>query len=76
MIKVFISGRLPNYNLEAFRDAANQLEGAGYYAINPGARGIIPGYTWSDYMRDSIRMLMLADEVVVLPGWSYTMFLS
>lgn len=72
MIKVFISGPmtgLPNYNLDAFRDAAKQLEGAGYYAMNPGARGIIPGYTWSDYMRDSIRMLMFADEVVVLPGW-------
>lgn len=73
MTKVFISGPmtgLPEYNLPAFREAARQLTAAGYEALNPGARGVIPGYTWTDYMRDSIALLMRADMVVVLPGWA------
>jgi len=71
-VRIFIAGPmtgLPDYNLPAFAAAADQLRAAGYEAVNPGHRGVIEGYTWSDYLRDSLRELLTCDAVAVLDGW-------
>lgn len=60
---------LPEYNLPAFADAKRELDALGYDAVNPGARGVIAGYGWSDYMRDGIRLLVDCAAVALLPGW-------
>ena len=72
-MKVYITGPmtgLPDYNLPAFAAAEQALNAAGYDAVNPGARGVIEGYTWVDYMKDAIRELLDCDGVAVLEGWS------
>ena len=59
----------PNHNLQVFREAATSLIVVGYHAVNPGARGVIEGYDWNDYMRDAIGLLIDCDAVALLPGW-------
>lgn len=72
-MKLFVSGPmsgLPDYNLPVFAEATDHLEAAGFRdVVNPGRFGVIPGYEWRDYMRDSIRGLLECDAVAVLPGW-------
>jgi hypothetical protein len=60
---------LPEYNLPAFAAAEEALNVAGYEAVNPGRRGVIEGYKWSDYMRDAIGELVKCDGLCLLPGW-------
>ena len=72
-MRVFVSGPmtgLSDYNLPAFEKATAQLDEAGYIGVNPGSRGVIPGYTHAEYMRDSIRLLLDCDGVAVLEGWT------
>lgn len=61
---------LPEYNLPAFADAKRDLDALGYDAVNPGERGYIPGYKWSDYMRDALALLVTCDALAYLPGSS------
>lgn len=71
-MRVYVAGPmtgLPEYNLPAFAAAALDLAALGFNAVNPGHRGVIPGYTWQDYMRDGIRLLLTCDAVAVLPDW-------
>ena len=73
MTRLFVSGPmsgLPGYNLPAFAEATDLLESVRFRdVVNPGRFGVIPGYEWRDYMRDSIRGLLLCDAVAVLDGW-------
>lgn len=71
-MRVYVAGPmtgLPEFNLPAFADAAAQLYARGHEAINPGGSGVIPGYTWNDYMRDGLTLLLTCDAVAVLDGW-------
>lgn len=73
MTRIYIAGPmsgLPEYNLPAFADAKRELDALGYDAVNPGARGVLAGYGWSDYMRDGIRLLVDCDAVALLDGWT------
>lgn len=70
--KLFVSGPmtgLPGYNLPRFREATVELESVGFEVVNPGRRGVIDGYEWSDYMRSAIRDLVDCDGVALLDGW-------
>lgn len=69
---VYVSGPmtgLPEHNLPAFAAAADRLADAGFEPRNPGYRGVIEGYTWQDYLRDALRLLLDCDAVALLPGW-------
>ncbi|GLG01699.1 hypothetical protein Alches_17390 [Alicyclobacillus hesperidum subsp. aegles] len=70
-MKVYISGPmsgLPEYNFPAFFRAADAIRQQGDEPINP-AEGAPEGWTWEQYMRRALRMLLDADAVVMLPGW-------
>lgn len=72
MTRIYIAGPmtgLPEYNLPAFAAAALELDALGHHAVNPSHRGVIDGYTWQDYMRDGLRLLLDCDAVALLPGW-------
>lgn len=72
MTHIFVSGPMSGvagYNLPRFRKAAVDLESVGFEVVNPGRRGVIPGYSWVSYMRDSIRDLIDCDGVALLDGW-------
>jgi hypothetical protein len=71
-VKLYIAGPmtgLPDYNLDAFAIAATRLRACGYDARNPGSRGVIEGYTWRDYIRDGLSLLLFCEAVAVLDGW-------
>lgn len=71
-MKIYIAGPmtgLPEYNLPTFAAAAGRLRQLGFDAHNPGHRGVIDGYAWTDYMRDGVRMLLDCEGVALLDGW-------
>lgn len=66
---VYISGPITgvkNY-WEAFEQAAEDLEGLGYLALNPAR--LPEGMTNSQYMRTCFAMIDSADMVLLLEGW-------
>lgn len=70
---IYISGPMtgyPEYNLPAFGVAWGLLADKGLDATNPGRAGVIPGYTWRDYMREALRDLLECNAMAMLPGWS------
>lgn len=71
-LRIYVAGPmtgLPDYNLDAFAIAATRLRALGHDARNPGSRGVIEGYTWRDYMRDALSLLLHCEAVALLDGW-------
>ncbi|SIR65551.1 protein of unknown function [Aeromonas sp. RU39B] len=70
MAKVYISGPmsgLPDYNRPAFNEEAQRLQAIGHVPLNPA---ILPdGLTQTEYMQLCMPMLMMAEHVIMLPGW-------
>lgn len=62
---------IPEYNYPAFFEAEARLAEAGYHVINPAR---IPGcqetWKWDQWMRESIKHLIRADGLALLPRWS------
>jgi hypothetical protein len=72
MTRIYIAGpmsNMPDHNLPAFAEAAERLAAAGYETVNPGAKGVIDGWSWADYLRDDLPRLLAGDGVAVLDGW-------
>jgi len=64
-VKIFFAGPMSgiqDYNLPAFAAATEQLR-------EPGHRGVIDGFTWRDYLRDSLMLLLTCEAVALLDGW-------
>lgn len=68
--RVYIAGPmsgLPDDNRAAFNALANEIAERGDIPLNPA---ILPaGLTQAEYMQLCMPMLMLADEVLMLPNW-------
>lgn len=70
--RIYISGPmtgLPGKNLEAFTSAATQVEEAGFYPINPGKHGINPSWSYHDYLRLDVILLLSCQGILMLDGW-------
>lgn len=68
---VYLSGPMtgcPDLNYPAFFAAESFAQAQGFLPINP-ARDAPEGWTWTQYMRRSLRLLTDADEIWMLPGW-------
>lgn len=67
---VYIAGPmsgLPEYNRPAFNDEALNQQQKGHVVLNPA---ILPdGLTQQQYMQLCCPMVMMADEVIMLPAW-------
>lgn len=72
-MRVYISGPmsgLPGHNFPAFFAAAEALRRAGHEPVNPADGGVRHGWSWSDYLRHDIRLMLdRAEAVALLPGW-------
>lgn len=71
-MKVYISGPmtgLPDYNFPAFNAAADALRADGFEVENPADKGVIDGWTWTDYLRLDLRIITECDAIYTLPGW-------
>ncbi|MEW7867517.1 DUF4406 domain-containing protein [Aeromonas diversa] len=68
--RIYIAGPmsgLPDDNRAAFNALANEIAERGDIPLNPA---ILPaGLTQAEYMQLCMPMLMLADEVLMLPNW-------
>ena len=67
---IYIAGPmsgLPDNNYPAFNAEAARLRAQGYEVRNP-AEGP-ECFSWSDYMRMSIRQLVTCDTIRLLHGW-------
>lgn len=70
---LYISGpmsHVKDFNYPAFFEAETRLSQAGYYVLNPAR---VPGchttWTWEMWMRESLKHLLRADAVALLPDW-------
>lgn len=75
MTTIYISGGMSNYpdhNFPAFNRAAEFLREVNMgriEVINPADTGIVEGWSWSDYLRYDLRLLVKADSIYMLKGW-------
>ena len=72
-MKIYIAGPMTgieDYNFPAFHGAADQLRAMGHDPINPatsfGGRQDLP---YDMYIREAVRMVAMADAIILLDGW-------
>lgn len=71
-MKLYLSGPmagLPEHNFPAFEKARTELRAAGYEVVCPAELGRHDGWSWTDYLRRDIRVLLDCEAVAVLDGW-------
>jgi hypothetical protein len=82
-MKIYISGPMtghPDYNFRSFFDAEELILKLGHTALNPAWQdgytfeeakksAKIKGHSWGQYMREDLKMLMMAEGIVLLDGW-------
>lgn len=66
---------LPEYNYPAFKTAVAKLRARGYRVLNPvdaEEHNPTPGtpQAWDWYMRHALRMVLEANGLALLPGWT------
>lgn len=72
-MRLYVSGQMsnmPEHNFPAFNEAAAELRRAGFDVVNPADRGIVPGWTWNDYLKVDLPDMWACDGVALLPGWA------
>lgn len=71
--RVYVSGPMSGkvgYNFAAFDEATARLVFEGYVVINPADKGIIPGWSWTDYLAHDIEQLVKeCNAIYMLTGW-------
>lgn len=60
---------IPECNYPAFNEAAEQLSGAGFAAVNPAASVTGTEAHYVDFIREDLRMMLDCDGVAVLENW-------
>ena len=78
MTRLYIAGPMsgyPDFNYPAFNGAAELLRGKGFDVLNPvdsEKHNPTPGtpQAWDWYMRHALRMVLDADGMALLHGWS------
>lgn len=56
-------------NMELFTERAEWLRRQGHEPLNPCENVGDVGWTWRDWMKAALRMLLEADGISLLPGW-------
>lgn len=60
----------PEFNFPAFDEAEIQLVTAGYTVYNPASFGIVPGWTWKDYLRKDLKTILEVDGIATLANFA------
>lgn len=70
-MKLYIAGPIsgiPDGNRPAFAKAALELEESGYTVVNPATLEV-EGWTWAQYLRHDLPLMLKCEGVALLPGW-------
>ena len=71
-MKVYISGSITgdaDY-MQTFQRAEEHLTDQGYEVINPINLPHNHGKSYSEYMKEDIKALLLCDSIYMIPGWN------
>lgn len=71
-MRVYISGPMtgyPDYNFPAFREAAEEFRSLGFEVEDPSEKGVVPGWTWEQYLAYDLRVMLDCDAIYLLDGW-------
>lgn len=71
-MRLYIAGPMSGiegHNFPAFNEAAAQLRAAGYEVENPADTGVVEGWSWADYLRYDLPLMLKCDGVAMLFGW-------
>lgn len=79
-MKLYISGAMSMHkddaedpwHFGAFNMAEKELRAVGFDCENPADKGVIDGWSWSQYLKFDLKQLLECDGVAVLPGWFYS----
>jgi len=74
-VKLYIAGPMSgieDHNFPAFNRAADRLKEAGYEVENPADHGADGYFTWADYMKLDIPLMLKCDGVALLDGWTHS----
>lgn len=70
---IYISGPIsndPDYKAK-FKEAQDMLEACGFCVLSPAEEiRVEPWKEWTDYMSEALILLLQADQVYMLKGWS------
>lgn len=71
-MKLYISGPmtgLPDSNFPAFFEAEAKLRAVGFDIENPAEKGVLEGWTWEDYLKYDLQVMLPCQGLAILPGW-------
>lgn len=60
---------LPEFNYPRFNKVAKRLRNAGYKVYNPAEITGDDGWSWEDYMKNALKMMLECDLVIVLESY-------
>jgi hypothetical protein len=69
---IYVSGPMTGYpdnNRLKFNLVAKYLRDEGCIVLNPAEIHGDENWSWSQWMREALKMLLLARSIVLLPGW-------
>lgn len=74
-MKIYIAGKITGCNLydaqEKFLKAEQMLLSCGHKPVNPMAKvSEQENYSWADYMKEDIPLLLACDAIYLLPDWA------
>jgi hypothetical protein len=74
--KVYLSGPITGRDekkyMNDFNSAELWLTGLGYDVVNPVSYTSDPNWSWEDYMRRDIKLLLDCDYIYLLDNWEYS----
>lgn len=59
----------PDFNRPLFKLADRFLTEWGYITLNPASGGLREGWTWREYLRYDINLLIQSDGVATIGSW-------
>lgn len=71
-MRLYLSGPmagLPDHNFPAFEVARKKLRCARYEIVCPAELGKHDGWSWEDYLRRDLKVMLDCDGIALLDGW-------
>lgn len=75
IMKIYIAGKITGCNAydaeQKFAKAEGMLRDCGHKPVNPMAKvSEQENYSWADYMKEDIPLLLACDAIYLLPDWA------